>query len=96
MINMGLFDRLGEQGSVLQSKRKMHLFYFTYFNQILNSKGASKNMLFGGLGSLNQKKSLGQMQPKIRLAQGFPFLSCQLFYKKSPSKEGLFFGISLA
>ena len=53
---MGLFDRLGEQGSVLQSKRKMHLFYFTYFNQILNSKGASKNMLFGGLGSLNQKK----------------------------------------
>ncbi len=53
---MGLFDRLGEHGSVLQSKRKMHLFYFTYLNQILNSKDASKDMLFGGLGSLNQTK----------------------------------------
>ena len=53
---MGLFDRLGEHGSVLQSKRKMHLFYFTYLNQILTSKDASKDMLFGGLGSLNQTK----------------------------------------
>jgi len=53
---MGLFDRLGEHGSVLQSKRKMHLFYFTYLNQILTSKDASKDMLFGGLGSLNQSK----------------------------------------
>ena len=53
---MGLFDRLGEHGSVLQSKRKMHLFYFAYLNQILTSKDASKDMLFGGLGSLNQTK----------------------------------------
>ena len=53
---MGLFNRRGDYDSTTQSNRKMHLFYFAYLNQILTSKGASKDMLLGGLGSLNQIK----------------------------------------